>query len=99
MDLGTRRQKHYSKEFKLEAIKLAEELGSASKAAESLGVGNSSLCKWIASYKNDGDSSFPGKGNLKPEDDEVRRLRLKVKRLEMEKSILKKAITFFGDQP
>ena len=96
--MSTRKYNRYTKEYNLEAVKLAEELGSASKAAASLGIGNSSLCKWIAAFKNDGNNAFPGKGILKPEDDEIRRLRLKVKRLEMEKSILKKAITFFGDQ-
>lgn len=96
--MSTGQNKRFSKEFKLEAIKLAEELGSASKAARSLGIGVSSLCKWISEFKNDGHNAFPGKGVLKPEDDEIRQLRLKVKRLEMEKSILKKAITFFGDQ-
>ena len=95
--MGTRKYNQYTREFKLEAIKLAEELGTAGKAAESLGIGNSTLCKWIKEHKADGNSAFPGKGSLKPEDEEIRRLRLQVKRLEMEKSILKKAITYFGD--
>ena len=94
----SKKQKHYSREYKLEAVKLAKELGSASAAAKSLGVSPSSMCKWINEYQDSGQSAFPGKGHLQPEADEVRQLRLQVKRLEMEKSILKKAITYFADQ-
>ena len=94
----SKKQKHYSREYKLEAVKLAKELGSAAAAAKSLGVSNSSMCKWVSEYQGSGQSAFPGKGHLLPEADEVRQLRLQVKRLEMEKSILKKAITYFADQ-
>ena len=94
----SKKQQHYSREYKLEAVKLAKELGSASAAAKSLGVSVSSMCKWVSEYQNTGQSAFPGKGNLQPEAEELRQLRQQVKRLEMEKSILKKAITFFADQ-
>ena len=90
--------KTYSKEYKLEAVKLAKELGSATQAAKSLGVSTSAMCKWVNEYQDSGQSAFPGKGHQNPEDEEIRQLRLQVKRLEMEKAILKKAITFFGDQ-
>ena len=93
-----KKQKTYSREYKLEAVKLAKELGSASAAAKSLGVSNSAMCKWVNEYQDSRQSAFPGKGHLQPEAEEIRQLRQQVKRLEMEKSILKKAITFFGDQ-
>lgn len=93
-----KKQKTYSREYKLEAVKLAKELGSASQAAKSLGISVSSMCKWINEYQNIGHSAFPGKGNLPVEGEELRQLRQQVKRLEMEKEILKKAITFFGNQ-
>ena len=91
-------QKNYTKEFKLEAVRLAEQLGSASEAARSLGVSVGSLCKWVKDCKESGQNAFPGKGKLRPEDEELRRLRLQVKRLEMEREILKKAITFFREE-
>jgi transposase len=93
-----KKQKTYSREYKLEAVKLAKELGSASQAAHSLGVSVSTMCKWVNEYKDIGQSAFPGKGKLQPEAEELRQLRQQVKRLEMEKEVLKKAITFFGNQ-
>lgn len=93
-----KKQKVYSREYKLEAVKLAKELGSASQAAKSLGISVSSMCKWVNEYQDIGQSAFPGKGHLNPEAEELRQLRQQVKRLEMEKEVLKKAITFFGDQ-
>lgn len=93
-----KKQKNYSREYKLEAVKLAKELGSASQAAKSLGLSVSSMCKWLNEYKDVGQSAFPGKGKLQPEAEEIRQLRQQVKRLEMEKEVLKKAITFFGNQ-
>lgn len=93
-----KKQFNYSREYKLEAVKLAKDLGSASQAAKSLGVSVSTLCKWVNEYQNVGQSAFPGKGKLHPEAEELRSLRLQVKRLEMEKEVLKKAITFFGER-
>lgn len=93
-----KKQKTYTREYKLEAVKLAKELGSATQAAKSLGLSVSSMCKWVNEYQDVGQTAFPGKGKLMPEDEELRQLRQKVRRLEMEKEVLKKAITFFGDQ-
>jgi transposase len=92
-----KKQKFYTKEFKIEAVKLAKELGSSKQAASSLGVSSSAMCKWVNQYQDLGQEAFPGKGKLAGSDEEIRQLKLQVKRLEMEKSILKKAITFFGD--
>jgi transposase len=40
--------------------------------------------------------SFRGNGKLTPEQEEVRKLKAQVKRLQMEKEILKKATVFFA---
>ena len=44
------------------------------------------------------DDAFPGSGHLTPLEEENRRLRAEVKRLEMERDILKKATAFFATQ-
>ena len=48
------------------------------------------MCKWVNEYQDVGQTAFPGKGKLMPEDEELRQLRQKVRRLEMEKEIFKK---------
>ena len=46
----------------------------------------------------DGDEAFPGNGRLKPDDEEIRRLRLELKRTQEERDILKKAALFFATE-
>ena len=90
--------KNYSKEFKLEAIKLAMDSGSIAKTARDLGVSDKALYYWISQYKQDQKTAFPGKGHLKPQDEEMRELRLEVKRLKEANDILKKAATYFAKE-
>ena len=87
----------YTKEFKLEAIALSKQPRmTVPQTAKDLGCAKSMLYKWIKELDNDPDQAFPGKGRLKPRDEEVRQLQQKVKLLEMERDILKKATTFFA---
>jgi transposase len=45
----------------------------------------------------DVEQAFPGKGCLSAEKEELHRLRKEVKRLQMERDILKKATAFFAN--
>ncbi len=88
----------YTKEFKLGAARMVvEEKGQASKVARDLGVSNSALIKWVRDYKKHGSGAFPGKGLLAPADDELRRLQREVRRVTMERDLLKKTIVFFAE--
>lgn len=91
------KKRPYSKEFKVEAVKLAEQLGSRAKAARQLGVSASSVWKWQNECQLLGQDAFPGKGRLVPQDQLIRDLERKVKRLELEKEVLKKAIGYFSE--
>ena len=92
-------KKTYTKEFKVGAAKLVLEQGmTVAKAAQDLGVSHTSVSKWVANYKKHGSGAFPGKGNLPPADEELRRLQRENRRLTMERDILKKAIAFFAEQ-
>jgi transposase len=51
---------------------------------------------WVRDYGRDGENAFPGSGNLKPEDDEMRRLRRELADLKEENAILKKAAAYFA---
>jgi transposase len=88
-------RKQYTKEFKLEALKLAEQIG-VPQAAKDLGVSKSILYQWRLAAKDEGQDAFRGHGNLTERDEELRRLRQENKTLKMEREILKKATSFFA---
>ena len=92
-------RKKYSKEFKLDAIALVTEQGyTRAEAAESLGINTNMLGRWVNEYKHDDGHAFRGNGKLTPEQAEIRKLKERVKRLETEKLILKKATAFFAKE-
>ncbi len=92
------RRKH-SKEFKLEAVRLATQPeASVTKTAENLGINPSMLQTWKRQLSVDATQAFPGNGRLKPDDEEIRKLRLENKRLREERDILKKATLFFAQE-
>jgi len=95
----TRKRKHYSKQFKVDAIKLVTEQGyNVSEAARNLGIHHSSLRRWKKQIETNGNQAFPGKGNLNSEKEELYRLRKENKRLRIEREILKKAAAFFAKE-
>ena len=95
--MGTRRQ--FSREFKLEAVKLVKERGvSAVRAARDLDVHENVLRKWIWELSVDPKQAFPGKGFMKPEQAEIEKLRKEVAKLKMERDILKKAAACFAKE-
>ncbi|MCA9642612.1 MAG: transposase [Myxococcales bacterium] len=89
------KRKTYTKEFKLEAVKLAEQVGVA-RAAGDLGVGESLLYDWRKAAASEGRDAFRGRGRLTERDEELRRLRQENKLLKQEREILKKATRFFA---
>ena len=49
--MGNTKSKTYSKEFKLEAVKLVLEKGlSRNQAAQDLGISVSALCVWVRQF-------------------------------------------------
>jgi transposase len=93
------KRKQYSKQFMVDAVKLVKEQGyKVSEAARNLGIHHSSLRRWKKQLETDGNQAFPGKGNLGSEKKELYQLRKEVKRLRMEREILKKATAFFVNE-
>jgi transposase len=89
----------FTREFKVEAVKLVTEQGrSFAEAAASLGIAESLLRKWNKDLDAQGDQAFPGQGHLPALEDELRRLRAENKRLHWERDILKKATAFFAKE-
>lgn len=90
-------QKNYSREFKEDAVKLITDKGIAvSTVAIDLGIHENTLYKWMRLYKADPVDAFPGKGRLKPQDEEFRRLQRENEILKEEREILKKALAIFS---
>jgi len=92
--------KRYDKEFKIEAVRLASEPGNTqSQIQRDLGIGQGMISRWKRELKLDGEHAFPGKGNLKPQDEELRDLRREIEKLRRERDILKKAVAIFSEDP
>ena len=91
------KRRSYDKEFKLSAVKMITEGGmSLIQVSRDLGVNENSLHKWKKDYLSDQQNAFPGKGNLKPEQEELRKKDQEIARLTMERDILKKALGYFA---
>ncbi len=84
-------RRKFSREFKPKAVKLVLERGvSAAQAARDLDVYANVLRKWIREAEGDPGSAFPGHGDLRPEQQEIERLRRELARMKAERDILKK---------
>lgn len=91
-----RRQKRrrYSPEFKAEAVRLVRETDeSVSQIARDLGVSEPNLRRWVAEAQPP-----PTPPLTADERSELVRLRREIRRVEMERDILKKATAFFARQ-
>lgn len=94
-----RTRRVHSKEFKVEAVRLARQPGATvSATAEELGIHKTTLRQWMRELVAEGDQAFPGQGRLKADDEEIRKLRLELKRVTEEREILKKAALFFAQE-
>ena len=89
----------YSKEFKLEAVALAQKREkSVSQIAADLGINENMLRRWIQTSgqtAGGGLQTFPGHG--RPRDEELARLRKENKVLREANEILKKAAVIFAN--
>jgi transposase len=96
METG-RTRRSYGTEFKRDAVKLVIDRGrNAREVARGLGINENVLYRWIKQYREDPENAFPGNGNLKPEDAELRRLRRELEDVKEERDILKKAVGIFS---
>ena len=88
----------YTKEFKIQAIQLAEKNGSIPKTAKELGISDKTLYKWTKDYYSNASEAFRGKGKLTEEAERIRQLEREVARLKETNDILKKATKFFANE-
>ena len=90
-------RRRYSREFKLEAVQLVHNRGGkTTEVANSLGIHPNILQRWMREYANDPGYSFPGNGKLRTPDEQIRQLKNKLREVEEERDILKKALAIFS---
>ena len=81
----------YTREFKLETVNMLKARGvSLAQAARDLDIRHTVLRRWLKEFGADPQYTFPGLGQMKPEQQELERLRKEVVRLKAERDILKK---------
>lgn len=90
-------KQQYDAEFKIEAIRRLERTGeSVAKVAADLGVKENTMHGWVKRYREKPINPFPGSGKLSEEDERIRKLERKIRELQEENDILKKAATYFA---
>ena len=92
-------KRKFDKEFKCNAVRLVKEQGiSIVQASHDLGIGKSTLQRWVKEIKKHGiAAAFPGEGHLhKEEDEKLRKLQRENEVLRRERDILKKALAIFS---
>ena len=101
-----KKYRHYSQEFKLEAVKLITESGKpAAVVARELGIDSSSLYRWrdeldpghVVHSENGVEKRSP-KPNRMSQEEEIRALRRQNEVLRQERDFLKKAAAFFAKE-
>ena len=90
----------YDNPFKLEALKLSDEIG-VRKAADQLGIPYYTLDDWRNIRKNKGESAFVGSGNrrepLDEKDRKIQKLENELREAKRANEILKDALGFFAE--
>lgn len=90
-------RRKYDRDFKEGAVRLVIDGGKSVRAlARDLGINENMLYRWKSEYLKDREDAFPGQGRLKPQDEEIWKLRRRVEDLEEERDILKKALAIFS---
>ncbi len=85
-------QRRFSSEFKLEsALLVLEHNYSIAEAARVMNVSKSAMGKWVNQLRDERLGLSPKATPITPEQLEIRELKKKLQRLEMENEIIKKA--------
>ena len=88
----------YDREFKLEAVRMAQEEGcTAAEVEKRLGIGQGRISRWKRQLTERGEAAFPGKGHLPPDEERMRQLERELSRVTRERDILKKTLAIFSE--
>lgn len=93
-----KKRRQYSREFKLDALRLVAEGRPVAEVARGLGVHVNTVHGWRAQMAEDPIGAFPGQGKQAEKDQEIRELKKALKKATQERDILKKALAYFADE-
>ena len=89
------KRRSYTPEYKYEAVRLiTDEERNISEVARNLGINTTMLGRWKCEAQE--EDACPGKGRMKPMEEELHQLRKEIRQLKMDREILKKAAAFFA---
>lgn len=93
-------RRKFSREFKVETVRLIKEQGiSYAQARRDLGVHESVLRRWVRQADEVGVQAFPGRGRMQAPEADIVQLQRDLRRVTAERDILKKALGYFAKEP
>lgn len=92
------RKRKYDSEFKKMIVELYRSGRKAVDLAKEFEMNTNNIHRWNSEYESKGELSFPGHGKTKltEEQAEILRLKKELKEAQLERDILKKAVSIFS---
>lgn len=93
-----KQRRQFDKEFKIMAVELCMSGKPTSEVAEELGLRTELVSRWKREYQQRKEGSFSGHGkpSLTAEQAEIAKLKKQLREAEIERDILKKAVSIFS---
>ena len=91
-------RRQYDRDFKLMAVELSKNREDINNLAQELGIKPDLIYRWRREFSSSERNIFPGHGNvaLSPQEAEIARLKKQLREAELERDILKKAVSIFS---
>ena len=90
--MRTRPKRNFSPEFRLESAQLVVDQNySVREAAEAMNVGHSTMDRWVRQLRKERNGETSKATPMTPDQLKIRELEKRIRNIEMEKDILKKA--------
>lgn len=92
------KRRTFDPSFKKKTVELGKVRGNIKQVAEELGIEAHLIYRWKKEFEEFDTNSFPGRGKPKmtEEQKEIARLKAELKDAQLERDILKKAISIFS---
>lgn len=92
-------QKVSTRDFKEQAVQRAQTSGKPiTQGARELGISDTRVHQWRKELAQHGKEAFPGSGHQTPLEEENRRLKRELERVQQERDILKKVVSIFSGE-